>query len=45
MQVMLEWQRDWSNKESYDGVMAILKVHGGAYGLGVEYAESMLSQQ
>jgi nicotinamidase-related amidase len=43
MQVMLEWQRDWNNNETYDGVMAIVKAHGGAYGLGVEYAESMLS--
>ena len=43
MQVMLEWQRDWNNKETYDGVMAIVKEHGGAYGLGVEYSESMLA--
>ncbi len=42
MQVMLEWQRDWNNKDTYDGVMSIVKEHGGAYGLGVEYAESML---
>jgi nicotinamidase-related amidase len=45
MQVMLEWQRDWSNKDTYDGVMAIIKEHGGAYGLGVEYAESMFNPQ
>ncbi|MCL1866457.1 MAG: hydrolase [Oscillospiraceae bacterium] len=44
MQVMLEWQRDWSNKETYDGVLAVVKEHGGAYGLGVEYAETMISQ-
>jgi nicotinamidase-related amidase len=42
MQVMLEWQRDWSHKETYDGVMSIVKEHGGAYGLCVEYAERML---
>jgi len=42
MQVMLEWQRDWNNKDTYDGVMSIVKEHGGAYGLGVEYAETML---
>ncbi|MDR0914211.1 MAG: hydrolase [Oscillospiraceae bacterium] len=41
-QVMLEFQRDWSNKDTYDGVMAIVKEHGGAYGLGVEYSETML---
>ena len=44
MQVMLEWQRDWSNKDTYDGVMSIVKDHGGAYGLGVEYAETMLKK-
>ena len=44
MQTMLEWQRDWSNKDTYNGVMAIVKEHGGAYGLGVEYAESMLKK-
>ncbi|MCL1918240.1 MAG: hydrolase [Peptococcaceae bacterium] len=41
MQVMLEWQRDWNNLETYEGVMTIVKEHGGAYGLGVEYSESM----
>ena len=44
MQVMLEWQRDWNNKETYNGVMTIVKEHGGAYGLGVEYSESMLAK-
>ncbi|MCL1791504.1 MAG: hydrolase [Peptococcaceae bacterium] len=44
MQVMLEWQRDWGNKDTYAGVMAIVKEHGGAYGLGVEYSESMLKK-
>jgi nicotinamidase-related amidase len=42
MQIMLEWQRDWNNKDTYDKVMTIVKEHGGAYGLGVEYSESML---
>jgi nicotinamidase-related amidase len=41
---MLEWQRDWNNKSTYDGVMSIVEEHGGAYGLGVEYAESMVSR-
>lgn len=44
MQVMLEWQRDWNNKESYAGVMSIVKEHGGAYGLGVAYSEAMLQK-
>ena len=42
MQAMLEWQRDWNNKDTYAGVMSIVKEHGGAYGLGVEYTETML---
>ena len=42
MQVMLEWQRDWNNKDTYAGVMSIVKEHGGAYGLGVEYSETMM---
>jgi nicotinamidase-related amidase len=41
-QVLLEFQRDWNNKDTYNGVMTIVKEHGGAYGLGVEYSESML---
>ena len=42
MQVTLEWQRSWSNLETYDGVMSIMKEHSGAYGLGIEYAETMV---
>ena len=44
-QVMLEFQRDWNNKDTYDKVMAIVKEFSGAYGLGVEYAETMLPKQ
>jgi nicotinamidase-related amidase len=41
-QVMLEYQRDWNNKDTYDAVMQIVKEFSGAYGLGVEYSETML---
>ncbi len=41
-QVMLEWQRDWAHRDSYDGVMAIVKEHSGAYGMGVDYAYTMV---
>lgn len=44
-QVMLEFQRDWNNKDTYDQVMAIVKEFSGAYGLGVEYSETMLPKQ
>lgn len=43
MQMLLEFQRDWANKETYDQTCAIIKEHGGAYGMGIEYAYSMLS--
>ena len=41
-QVMLEWQRDWAHRGTYDAVMAIVKEHSGAYGMGVDYAYTML---
>lgn len=41
-QVMLEWQRDWARKETYDSVMNIVKEHSGAYGMGVDYAYTMV---
>ena len=40
--VMLEWQRDWANLATYDAVMDIVKNHFGAYGMGVEYAYTMV---
>ena len=42
LSVMLEWQRDWSHKGTYDAVMDIVKTHFGAYGVGVEYAYTMV---
>lgn len=41
-QVLLEWQRDWAHRETYDAVMAIVKEHSGAYGMGVDYAYTMV---
>ena len=41
-QVLLEWQRDWARKETYDAVMALVKEHSGAYGMGVDYAYTMV---
>src|SRR6202171_3969247 len=40
--VMLEWQRDWAARDTYDTVMDIVKTHCGAYGMGVEYAYTMV---
>jgi nicotinamidase-related amidase len=42
LSTMLEWQRDWANRETYDAVMDIVKTHYGAYGMGVEYAYTMV---
>lgn len=41
-QVMLEYQRDWARKETYNAVIEIVKQHSGAYGFGVEYAYTMV---
>ncbi|MDO8066725.1 MULTISPECIES: hydrolase [unclassified Janthinobacterium] len=41
-QVLLEWQRDWAHKATYDAVMAIVREHSGAYGMGVDYAYTMV---
>jgi nicotinamidase-related amidase len=42
LSVMLEWQRDWAARDTYDAVMDIVKTHCGAYGMGVEYAYTMV---
>jgi nicotinamidase-related amidase len=42
IQVMLEWQRDWAQTGTYNAVMDVVKNHGGAYGMGVEYAYTMV---
>jgi nicotinamidase-related amidase len=44
LQVMLEWQRDWARQETYDAVMGVAKEHGGGYGLGINYAKTMLGE-
>jgi nicotinamidase-related amidase len=41
-QVLLEWQRDWARKETYEAVMALVQEHSGAYGMGVDYAYTMV---
>ena len=44
-QVLLEFQRDWAKKDTYDAVIEIVKEHSGAYGMGVEYAYTMVHGQ
>ena len=42
LSVMLELQRDWAERDTYDAIMDIVKNHFGAYGAGVEYAYTMV---
>ena len=41
---LLEMQRDWANKDTYQVVTDIIREHGGAYGLGLEYASTFIPQ-
>jgi nicotinamidase-related amidase len=45
IQTLLEWQRDWSRTGTYDAVTGIVREHGGAYGMGIEYAYTMVHGQ
>lgn len=42
VQVLLELQRDWARTGTYGPVTELVKEHGGAYGLGIVYAQSMV---
>lgn len=41
-QVLLEWQRDWAHKATYDATIALVQEHSGAYGMGVDYAYTLV---
>lgn len=41
-QVLLEWQRDWAHRDTYNDVMKVVTEHSGAYGMGVDYAYTMV---
>ncbi len=41
-QVLLELQRDWARRDTYDAVMDIVREHSGAYGMGVDYAYTLV---
>lgn len=45
LQVLLEYQRDWSRQETYAITNAIAMEHGGAYGTGIRYAKTMFNAQ
>jgi nicotinamidase-related amidase len=42
LQYLLELQRDWARTETYDATTGLAKQFGGAYGIGVIYAKTML---
>jgi len=42
LQVLLELQRDWARGETYDAVVKTAIEHGGAYGVGLQYAKAIL---
>ena len=41
-QVLLEWQRDWARRDTYDATIDIVREHSGPYGMGVDYAYTMV---
>ena len=44
LQYLLELQRDWARSETYDPVVKVAQTLGGAYGLGLIYAKTMLGE-
>jgi nicotinamidase-related amidase len=44
LQVMLEWQRDWARRETYEAVTNGAKKHSGGHGLGINDAKTMLGK-
>jgi nicotinamidase-related amidase len=42
IQVLLELQRDWTRRDTYDGARAIVESHAGGYGIGLAYARDMI---
>ncbi len=44
LQYLLELQRDWARSATYDSVVRVAKAMGGAYGLGLIYAKTMLGE-
>ena len=43
LQYLLELQRDWARADTYGTTTDIAKAYGGAYGLGIIYAQSMFA--
>jgi nicotinamidase-related amidase len=42
IQVLLEFQRDWTRKDTYEGARSVVVDYGGGYGIGLAYAREMI---
>jgi nicotinamidase-related amidase len=42
IQVLLEFQRDWTRHETYEAARAIVVANAGGYGMGLAYAREMI---
>jgi nicotinamidase-related amidase len=42
LQVLLEFQRDWTRHETYEAARAVVVENGGGYGMGLAYARDMI---
>jgi len=42
LQVLLEFQRDWTRQDTYEAARSIVVDHGGGYGIGLAYAREMI---
>tara|TARA_R110000868_G_scaffold409765_2_gene695954 strand:- start:12000 stop:12686 length:687 start_codon:yes stop_codon:yes gene_type:complete len=42
MQYILELQRDWARQDTYKAVNDLMQQYGGSYGLGIQYARTMV---
>jgi nicotinamidase-related amidase len=42
IQILLEFQRDWTRHETYEAARAIVVENGGGYGMGLTYARDMI---
>jgi nicotinamidase-related amidase len=42
IQVLLEFQRDWTRHETYESARSIVVANGGGYGIGLAYAREMI---
>jgi nicotinamidase-related amidase len=42
IQILLEFQRDWTRHETYEAARAVVEANGGGYGMGLAYAREMI---